>query len=67
MLLVHNETIFETLEAVKCELEDVVYDLDLALDELEEALESGDDDDKERWVQKAVDLIKGAKEKLHKE
>jgi hypothetical protein len=66
MNLVHDETIFEALEAVKDEIEDVVYDLDLALEELEGVLETADEDDKERWTLKAIELIKDAKEKLHK-
>jgi molecular chaperone GrpE (heat shock protein) len=67
MNLVHNETVFEAIEAVKDEIEDVAHDLDLAIDELEDALETDDYDDKERWIQKAIRLIKDARGKLHKD
>jgi hypothetical protein len=67
MKLVHNETIFETMSEIQNEIDDIVYDLNLALDELNDTLETGDSDDQERWVRKAIELIKGVKEKLYKD
>lgn len=65
MRIVHNTSVYGVLELIKDEIEDIEYDLDLALDCLNEALETSDDDDKWRFILKAIDHVKEAKDKIY--
>jgi hypothetical protein len=59
-----DKSVFDALDAVKDEIEDVVYTLNLSLDELNDVLETDDSENKDLWVNKAIDFIREAIDKL---
>lgn len=64
MILAHNETIYEALESAKEEIEEINYALSLAIDDLEDALESESVDYKNHCIEKVIRTIKDSRARL---
>jgi tRNA C32,U32 (ribose-2'-O)-methylase TrmJ len=67
MYLVHNESLVEVFEALKDEVAEIVDDLSSAIYELDLVLDTDDEqEDKEEYTRKAIQLINKTIERLKK-